>query len=255
MKNNRRFHTPIFNDFTSSIYNLPMRERFSQSDLLIPDFLLAQEGTLSIYYAPFDSVNENARIIIIGITPGWTQMEIAYRSAYHDFRAGIIPEEACRRAKQKASFAGSMRTNLITMLDSLGIQSRLGMQTSADLFGTRNELLHTTSVVRNPTFVNQKNYTGHMPRLLNVPILRNYVETILAGELNRLPSAIIVPLGRVVNDSLKYLCSIDVIDPKRCLWGFPHPSGANGHRVKEFKFHYNQLKSIVEQNFIEQSTG
>ncbi|MFX3628134.1 MAG: hypothetical protein ACE3JR_02025 [Ectobacillus sp.] len=24
------------------------------------------------------------------------------------------------------------------------------------------------------------------------------------------------------------------IDEKRCLFGFPHPSGANGHRFKQF---------------------
>ncbi len=35
-----------------------------------------------MYYAAFDHVNEDAKVAVVGITPGWNQMEIAHRAAW-----------------------------------------------------------------------------------------------------------------------------------------------------------------------------
>ena len=37
-------------------------------------FLINKEGNIKIYYAPFDYVNSKAKIMIVGITPGFQQM-------------------------------------------------------------------------------------------------------------------------------------------------------------------------------------
>src|SRR5712692_1816844 len=98
---------------------------------------------LEIYYAPFDYVNEKAKLAIVGITPVLQQMEIGLRQAQAAFLEGLTPSEACQRAKQHASFAGRMRTNLVEMLDNIGLPHLLGTGSTADLFSNRHELLHT----------------------------------------------------------------------------------------------------------------
>jgi len=109
----------LFRDFEDAIRALPVRDRFQRSDLLIPPLLLHREGNLEMYYAPFGAVNPAASVALLGITPGWTQMEIAYRAARRDLDLGFTFEEICARAKRSASFAGTMRTNLVRMLDDL----------------------------------------------------------------------------------------------------------------------------------------
>ena len=153
---------------------------------------------LEIYYAPFDYVNEKAQLAIVGITPGLQQMEIGLRQAQSALLEGLATREACQRAKQHASFAGRMRTNLVEMLDELGLPPLLGPRSTGDLFGDHCHLLHTTSAVRYPLFVNDANYTGHSPKLLRIPVLRGFVEHVLGPELRGLHHALIVPLGRSV---------------------------------------------------------
>lgn len=38
---------------------------------------------MEIYYAPHnETINQNAKVFIVGITPGWTQTNIAYKTAH-----------------------------------------------------------------------------------------------------------------------------------------------------------------------------
>lgn len=234
----------LFEVFAPSIRALPGRQRLTKDDLLTDEFRLHQEERLAVYYAPFDYVNEGAKVAVVGITPGWTQMEKAYRSARRDLLDGLGPVEVCRRAKQGASFAGSMRTNLISMLDALGLRAYLGIESAASLFSEHHPLLHTTSAVRYPVFVKGRNYTGHSPKLLKTDTLRWYVNNVLARELQRVTHALVVPLGRAVSAMLDHLAETGQLDRDRCLLGFPHPSGANGHRAREFA---ERRKSLERQ--------
>ena len=227
----------LFDIFAPSIQALtdyPDSQRFSKTDLLTPEFCLHQDERLTVYYAPFDYVNQNAKVALVGITPGWTQMEIAYRSASRDLHEGLALSEILRRAKRRASFAGSMRKNLISMLDDLELPAYLGIESTASLFAEDHTLLLTTSAVRYPVFVKGRNYTGHSPKLLKTDLLRYFVENVLAKELQLAHEAIIIPLGKSVSETLDHLASAGQLDRDRCLLGFPHPSGANGHRKRKF---------------------
>ena len=155
-----------FEDYRDFLSSLPARDEYDPGDLLVPDLLIAEEGPLRMFYAPFDWVNESARLIIMGITPGWTQMELACRAAREALSQGRTTDEVCRVAKQQASFAGSMRANLLKMLDALGVPKLLRIESSAALFGGVALLLHTGSVVRYPVFVESRNYTGSNPKPL-----------------------------------------------------------------------------------------
>ena len=220
--------------FAPLIRSLPARAPLERGDLLVPGFRLHQDGALAVYYAPFDHVNERARVVVVGITPGWAQMEISFRQARTDLLGGRPLPEVAERAKYAASFAGSMRTNLVAMLDGIGVPGALGIESTAILFGAHRALLHPTSVVRYPVFVGGANYTGHKPRLLVHPLLRDYAFGPFAGELRRTGDALVVPLGRAVSEVLAALSDNGVLQAERCLLGFPHPSGANGHRLREY---------------------
>lgn len=214
---------------------LPERERYQPADLLVPELLLASDpgGRLAVYYAPFGWINREARLAIIGVTPGFTQMELALRVARRQLLRGSDEVQACREAKLAASFAGTMRLNLTRMLDDLGLPGFLGCR-SEDLFAEASHLLHSTSAVCFPVFVDGRNYTGSAPRLTQSPLLMKFVRERLAPELSILRGAAFLPLGKAVEDALRLIETEGLIPRGRALYGFPHPSGANGHRAGQF---------------------
>jgi len=228
--------------FAELVVALPERLVYSRDELLTPQFKLAEEGRLTMYYAPFGSMRPAAKLAIIGVTPGWTQMEIAYRIARRALLAGRLLQEACQEAKRQASFGGSMRSILVSMLDDLEVPKLLRLSSSHELFETAGEQLHTTSAIRYPVFVDERNYTGNAPVIMTSPLLMDYARRVLAPELSQLSEAIFVPLGRAVESLLTILESEQHIPSGRILQGFPHPSGANGHRVRQFTANRESLR-------------
>jgi len=222
---------------------LPSRALYEQSDLLIPELLIESENRLRMYYTPIDWTNGAARIVLLGITPGWTQMALAFRGAAAAMADRKSPDDVARAAKFSGAFAGWIRNNLLRMLDDIGLPSVLGLGSASELFGTAGSLLHTTSVIRYPVFVGTRNYTG-TPAPMKSPLLARFARTVLAPELESVPQALIVPLGNAVESTLDILAAEGHLGSKRWLSGFPHPSGANGHRVRIF----NQNRcSLAEQ--------
>ena len=217
------------------ITSLPEGEIYGPDRLLVPDLLLSseEESGINVYYAPFGWCNTQAKLAIIGVTPGFTQMEIGLRVARRELLSGADTPAACRRAKYAASFAGTMRKNLIHMLDGISLPSLLGAS-SESLFGEASHLLHTTSAVCFPAFVHGRNYTGSRPRLVRSAFLMKFVREQLAPELASLEHACFLPLGKAVEDALHVLEGEGLIPAGRTLYGFPHPSGANGHRKRQF---------------------
>ena len=60
-------------------------------DVQSRDLLLAAEGPLAVYYAPFDWVNTQARVVLVGITPGHTQALNALNEAKRQLLSGATP--------------------------------------------------------------------------------------------------------------------------------------------------------------------
>jgi hypothetical protein len=176
-------------------------------------------------------------------------MEIAFRVARRELIHGSSAEEASRCAKIAASFAGSMRPNLIAMLDELQVAQCLNIRSTADLFASNHSLVHTTSAFRYPVFKQRQNYTGQNPSALGSTLLMSYARDCLVDELQQLDRALVVPLGKAVSAILRIFTSEGRMRPLPCLWGFPHPSGANGHRKVEFAANEAQMRKAVAQLF------
>ena len=49
-----------------------------------------------------------------------------------------------------------------------------------------------------------------------------------------MPRSVVIPLGRAVDAALGLLIDAGALDSRRCCLRFPHPSGANEHRMSQF---------------------
>lgn len=237
--------------FEQAIRALPIDRSLTRQDLFIDGFLLQQEQELSVYYSPIgEYINRSAKIVFIGITPGFEQMRLAYEEAADAFHHGATIEETSKLVKYSASFAGPMRRNLTAMLDELELHRLLNIASTATLFHTNQELLHTTSILRHPVFYRDKNYTGHQPKIDRTPLLQHYAYEHLAAELNQLTAPVIlVPFGRVVESTVRTLLHQGRIKKHTVLFGFPHPSGANGHRKRQFEENKDYLMKQLSSYF------
>ena len=231
--------SPRFADYEHKIRSLPADP--TASDVSRDDFLLAREGRLEVFYAPLHGATSAAQIVIIGLTPGQSQMVAAFREARRLLHEGSRPPRLFREISRRIAFAGTMRTNLVAMLDRIGVADRLRLDTCVDLFGVASHRLHSTSALRYPVFFEGSNYRGS-PRIRRSRLLTDIVNTNLPSELEQFPAALIVPLGKAVEEALDVAGFGEL---PRILEGFPHPSGANGHRIKQFKSEYRRLRNAV----------
>ena len=239
--------------FEQAIRSLPDDRTLRRDELWTDDFLLQQENNLTVYYSPIgEYINTEAQVVIVGITPGFEQMRIAFEEATDALHHGASLEETARLVKYTASFAGTMRRNLVQMLDALELPALLGIETTASLFHQHQELLHPTSLLKQPVFYRDKNYSGHQPKISRSPLLRHYAEEHFVAEINQLRKpTLLIPLGRVVEAQVRSLIHDGRIEQHQLLSGFPHPSGANGHRKKQFEENQPYLMKQLIQHFAE----
>jgi hypothetical protein len=111
---------------------------------------LAHEGSFRAFYAPFDWVNEDADVVIVGVTPGRQQALEALLALRDALRRGHSIDEAMCRAKSAASFKGGMRTLGARLMDHFNLHKIFGLNSSIDLFGGAAARAHYTSVLRYP---------------------------------------------------------------------------------------------------------
>lgn len=197
-------------------------------------FEVARANLLSAHYTPFDYVNAQARVVVVGITPGFAQWKNAVREARRQLMADAPLAEVLRAAKYTGAFSGAIRPNLVALLDHVGLQRWLGIASCATLWHADARLMHVTAVLRHAIFVDGKNYNGANPNMIATPLLQGQMLDHFAHEAALLPDAVYVPLGPKVGQALSWLAARGVLDEARILHGIPHPSGANAERIAYF---------------------
>ncbi len=231
-------------EYQNIINCLPTKTKYTKEDLLIPELLVDKKGSLEIYYAPHNEyINSKAKIFIVGITPGFEQMNISIVTAKNGLNQHLDMFTIQQQCKWIARFSGSLRKNLINMLDEIELNHILQINSCQLLFEPSNTLLHTTSLIPYPTFINKQNYSGHSPKLLSNKFLMPYVYSNLTRELSHLSNDIlIIPLGIAVESVLVKLVEDNLLSSLHILTGFPHPSGANRNRTKQLAENKESLK-------------
>jgi hypothetical protein len=226
-----------------AIAALPAGE-LRREQLLDGRFLLHRGAGFSVHYAPFDHVNAAARVVLVGVTPGWEQMRLGYEIARDRLRAGAGDQAILAAVKRHASFAGT-RTRLAQWLDGIGVGRALGLPWTSALFEGRSDLLHTTAAVRYPVLCDDgRPWTGTRPAMAE-PALREITRTLLAAELAQMPGALVVPLGVAVDEALSDLVAEGRLEAARCLVGFPHPSGLNVSGPQRYREAQPRLRAQV----------
>ncbi len=206
----------------------------SDKKILPTNLLMAEDDKFSVYYAPFDYINHDAKIVLCGITPGYQQADLALAEAKRQMLAGSSLNIAKRKAKETASFGGKMRGSLISLLDSIGVNQLLALDSCDRLFTTHTHYVHYTSVLRYPVFDGGGNYTGSNA-ILRRPLLKQQLDNYFVEELKQLPEdCFYIPLGSNVSLVFDYLIKQGKVKAERVLSGLPHPSGANAERISYF---------------------
>ena len=189
------------NEYISKIKSLPIKNKYTKEEILTQDFLIDKDNRLEIYYAPHNEyINSKAKIFIIGITPGFQQMSTAMATAREGIENGKSIEEIKYDCKVAGRFSGSLRKNIISMLDEINLNKSLNINSCDELFKEKDYLLHTTSLIPYPVFFKGNNYTGHSPKLMKSEFLMKYVYENLIENIEKLGDVLIIPLGNAVEE-------------------------------------------------------
>ncbi|MGL5330244.1 MAG: hypothetical protein ACRDD7_13315 [Peptostreptococcaceae bacterium] len=242
-------------EYQDIIKQLPIKDKYEKSELLIDELLIDKSGNIEIYYAPHNEyLNSKAKIFIVGITPGFQQMSTAISTARKGFELKTDIAEIQYQCKVAGRFSGSLRKNIITMLDDIKLNDKLGMKSSIELFEDKDYLLHTVSLIPWPVFVKKQNYTGHTPKLLKCEFLMKYIYDNFINEISKIQNfeeVLLIPLGKAVEEVLYKLSEDRIISKNQILAGFPHPSGANVNRVIQLEENKeNLIKQIKEYMYL-----
>jgi hypothetical protein len=223
-----------------------------RSSLLHDRYLIAAEGDYRVYYAPFGSwPDDKTRLLLVGLTPGFAQVQLAAEAFLGaEPRVREDPVAFAALLRSRVAFGGSMRMFLCEMLDDIDLPRHLNIRSSADLFSSDCCALGTTSALVYPVLkgLDRRNFAG-ISSLGRISLFRTMLEELLQPRLEAAPNALIVPLGKAATSGLQYLSEAREVDSKRVLWCFPHPSGANGHRAKQFALNKDALKSAMAEWF------
>ena len=198
-----------------------------------PDTLVARESTYEVFYIPFEHVNRRARLVIVGITPGMNQLEMAYAEAQRLLHLGMSHVEILEAVKALAAFGGeAMRPNLLRMLRHFNFAKMLAISDEADLWGSASALLHSASVVPHAAFKNGKMFSGSFDEIIKVRALRERFENDFVPTLSELADdALYVTLGKTPYDALKHCVGLGVIRENQLLGALAHPSRSGGSQV------------------------
>lgn len=199
-------------------------------------FALGTESRYQLQYIPFEHVNRDARLVVVGITPGMNQLRLAYEAAKVGLNANWGNEKTLEYIKQQGAFGGSaMRPNLLKMLRHFDFERLLGIGDVTSLWGSNSHLLQTTSVVPHAAFKSGKMFAGSFDEVMRSRLLRECFEESFLPTLAELsPDAMYVGLGPCPLDALKWCADRGLIKRSQLLGAFCHPSSSGGSMTRYF---------------------
>ena len=173
----------------------------------------------------FSYINPNAEIVIVGITPGNSQL------------ANSREGKSMREIKRENAFAGNMRPNLIAMLDHIGINTLLHIESCSTLWTDDFDKVDMTSLLMDATYVINKNGKEEMfkdtSKIFKSPKLSNMLNNGFKKNCDSYTNVkLYIACGPGVYTILKQLQDDKVISVP--VVGIAHPSGANMGRIQKY---------------------
>lgn len=230
-----------FEHFRSVIHEMSDLEKDNMEALLLSQ---EEKSKLKEYYcAHTDYMDSAAKVVFIGICPGFEQMKLSFDlvKAYPE----LSDEEVLRKSKIHARFGTSMRKNLISLANQTNLASLLHLDSVEKLFEPNCHLMDNTTLLPYPIFRDGKNYTGHTPKINSSLMLKEICERQLKKIQENYPNAVFIPLGKAVDEQLT---QTHILPEEKIIHGFPHPSGANGHRFSQLKQNLEFINAQLSQS-------
>ena len=170
----------------------------------------------------FEYQNTKAKVVIVGITPGNSQLK--------GNREGLD----LREIKRKNAFAGSMRPHLINMLDYIGVNRLLDIESCRSLWEEDFDKVDMTSLLKEATYELKKDGSKTMFKDVkkiakSEKLTRMLEEGFVKNSSNYEYLVLYVACGPGVYNTLKELQAKGKIVGD--VIGIAHPSGANLGRV------------------------
>jgi hypothetical protein len=233
-------HETMFDQFAPALKRLGSRGRHS------PEFSLGKDGLYELRYIPFEHLNRDARLVIVGITPGPNQIELAYDTAQSLLMSGMRTEQILAEVKKAGSFGGqAMRPNLLRMLRHFPFNRLLGIEDVATLWSADARLLHSTSVVPHAVFESGKPFNGKFDAILKSPLLKQcFLDSFVASIAQLRSDAIYVALGDTPKGALEWCVSQGYLRAQQVLGAFCHPSSSGGSATA----YYLREKTLADLN-------
>ena len=92
----------LFKSKAGFISRLPEAGKYTERDLCVPELRLEAFDDVSIYYVPFDFVNRAAKLILVGITPGFRQFEKSIQVARYGVASVLRPPRSTAKLRPLA---------------------------------------------------------------------------------------------------------------------------------------------------------
>lgn len=199
-----------------------------------PDLVVRHVGRDVLRYIPFEHVNADARLVIVGISPGPNQLKLAYADTQRLLLASRPTAEILREVKKAGAFGGpAMKPNLLRFLRHFQFERILGIDAVESLWADRADLLHATSVIPHAAFTRtagrERMFAGTFAYVMASPLFRecfmdNFVETL--RDVN--PDALYVGLGDCPEAALRWCVDNGYLKASQVLGAFCHPSTNGG---------------------------
>ncbi|KVO53538.1 MULTISPECIES: hypothetical protein [Burkholderia cepacia complex] len=220
----------LFHRFSNDLMHL------GADGVAAPQFSLGELGAYVLRYTPFEYVNRGAKLVIVGITPGNTQLALSYGKAQELLRQGYPIDLILREVKKVGAFGGpSMRPNLVKMLRHFHFDQLLGISDVESLWGSDADLLQSTSVVPHAAFKAGKMFAGSFDEVLASPLLSECFRDCFVPSVREIESdTLFVGLGPCPEAALEWCVHHGALQRKQVLGAFCHPSSAGGSTTRYY---------------------
>jgi hypothetical protein len=214
----------------------PALQRLGTLGVGTSEFIVGRSGAFELQYIPFEHVNSDARLVIVGITPGQNQLSLSYGTAQRLLNDGRSQDEILSECKKAAAFGGpSMRPNLVKMLKHFGFDEILRIPDVETLWSTNAHLLHSTSVVPHAAFKSGRMFAGSFSEVMASPLLKECFMDCFVPSVGEIHSeAMFVGLGPCPQDALDWCVLNGHLAKEKVLGSFCHPSGSGGSTTTYF---------------------
>ncbi len=221
-----------------------------RGDLLDARFLVAREGGRCAFYAPLGrNPDDECRVILVCASKRVVDVRETARAlrnspllvdrSLEEFALDVPPDMESYEVREP---------RVRTMLAELDVATVLAYPSPRELVAARPRRLALTAALLFPIVDCETLADSRIKGDLGTsPLLRAMLEMLLLPRLQALPSALIIPLGRVVATGLNYLCQWHGLREGRVLWGFPDPAGSEKSLRRSFPAALPSLRRKVER--------